>query len=262
MSPKIPKPATRASILAHYESEARQHGTDAESTIKDPRVRAMEIAAIARHVKDGDRLLEIGCGNGYAAIEIARRAAVHIDGFDVTPAMVDLARRQPRDGLKGTVEFVLGDILTFQAPATYDGVYTERALQNLLSWEEQKRALAGIAAVLKPGGHYLMLESFLTGLTTLNQARAELDLPPVEMPWHNQFFDDGAVKAHMADLGCRLADEDRFLSGYYFGSRVLYPALLPKGKVAVSSSILNDYFVGMESRGDFCPMKMLRFVKS
>jgi hypothetical protein len=57
-------------------------------------------------------------------------------------------------------------------------------------------------------------------------------------------------------------DQNRFLSGYYFGSRVLLPALLPAGKKATSDSILNDFFCGLPPAGDFSPMKILRFRKT
>ena len=54
----------------------------------------------------------------------------------------------------------------------------------------------------------------------------------------------GGHSSHIAGIGCRLVEQNRCLSGYYFASRVIYPALLPKGKRAVSSSIVNAYFSG------------------
>ena len=63
----------------------------------------------------------------------------------------------------------------------------------------------------------------------------------------------------MQSIGCRYLDQNAFLSGYYFGSRVLLPALMPAGKKVSSSSRLNDYFAALPPAGDFCPMKILRF---
>ena len=106
-----------------------------------------------------------------------------------------------------------------------------------------------------------MLESFWTGLNNLNAARRELDLEEISESWHNRFFKEEETKDYMESLGCHLADQNCFLSGYYFGSRVLLPALMPKGKPVISKSILNDYFCALPPAGDFAPMKILRFKK-
>jgi len=65
----------------------------------------------------------------------------------------------------------------------------------------------------------------------------------------------------MASLRCEFVEENCFLSGYYFGSRVLLPAVSPRDKQINSSSILNDYFCALPPAGDFSPMKILRFRK-
>ena len=252
---------TREEILDHYRKHADTYGMDAASTIEDRHARDLEVAAIRRHIEDGQRILEVGCGNGYTAVTIAAEMAVDIDAFDLSPDLVAIARQRPLDGLAGRVAFRVGDALDLDATAAYDAVYSERALQNLLSWDEQKRALAGIAAALEPGGRFIMLECFFGGFRNLNAAREELGLPPITMPRENQFFEEDAVIEHMTEEGCRFVGEDCALSGYFFGSRVIYPALLPKGKTAVSSSILNTYFVGLEPRGDFCPMKIMLFAR-
>jgi hypothetical protein len=106
-----------------------------------------------------------------------------------------------------------------------------------------------------------MLESFWTGLNNLNAARAELGLEPIPESWHNIFFHEDQTKEFMEQIGCRYVDQNCFLSGYYFGSRVLLPALLPEGKKASSTSILNEFFSALPAAGDFCPMKIVRFEK-
>src|SRR5262249_46830921 len=143
----------------------------------------------------------------------------------------------------------------------YDLVFTERVLQNLLDWPAQQIALANIVRALKPGGLFVMEECFWSGLNTLNAARAELDLDPVPESWHNTFFHDDQVLGHMTSLDTEFVEENRFLSGYYFGSRVLLPALLPKGKAATSASVLNDFFCELPPVGNFCPMKIMVFRK-
>jgi hypothetical protein len=63
----------------------------------------------------------------------------------------------------------------------------------------------------------------------------------------------------MEALGCECVEQNCFLSGYYFGSRVLLPAISPRDKKVSSASILNDFFCGLPAAGDFAPQKILRF---
>ena len=107
-----------------------------------------------------------------------------------------------------------------------------------------------------------MDECFWTGLNNLNEARAELDLPHIPESWHNNYFHEDSTIEYMQEIGMHVVSQNCFLSGYYFGSRVLLPALLPEGKIAGSSSRLNDYFVDLPPGGDFSPMKIIEFQKA
>lgn len=254
-------PFTREQILELYRSEAQKHQEGGTSTIQDARTRELELQAIFSYLRDGMKILEIGGGNGFVAQTIVENFAVEIESTDFSPDMVAIAKKRKIPQAKGKVKYSQLDVLALAAERTYDLVFTERCIQNLVSWEDQKKALANIARSLKPGGQYVMLECFWTGLNNLNAARAELDLPKIDQSWHNLYFEEDQTKAHLNELGCRYVDQNRFLSGYYFGSRVLLPALMPKGKPVASKSILNDYFSGLPPHGDFCPMKILRFVK-
>jgi ubiquinone/menaquinone biosynthesis C-methylase UbiE len=248
-------------ILKLYESEAHKHGLEGTSTIQDIRTRRLEMQALFGYVQDGLKVLEIGCGNGYVAEALARAFDVELDAFDFSADMVRIAQSRRIEGARGRVRFYREDVLRLDSPGAYDLIFSERCVQNLATWDEQKQALARIVAALRPGGRYVMLESFWTGLNNLNAARAELELPPIAESWHNRFFEEPETRRHMAGLGCELVEENRFLSGYYFGSRVLLPALMPAGKEVTSKSILNDFFAGLPPSGDFSPMKILVFRK-
>jgi len=57
-------------------------------------------------LRDGQRVLDVGCGNGITAIELARRFAVRLTGVDYAEELLtaarDLAHGQP---LRGTLHF-------------------------------------------------------------------------------------------------------------------------------------------------------------
>lgn len=248
-------------ILIHYAEEAKKHGTEGTSTIQDIRTRRLEIEALLLYMKDGMRILEVGCGNGYVARTVINKLDVELDAIDVSPDMIALTKEQVFSDCKGSVIFTQQDILSLDTADEYDLVFSERCLQNLVSFDEQKIALSNITRALKPGGQFLMLESFWTGLNNLNECRTELGLPKIDPPWHNLFFDEEKTISFMEEISCSYNDQNQFLSGYYFGSRVILPAITPNGKTVNSNSPLNDYFSFLPPYGDFCPMKILRFVK-
>jgi ubiquinone/menaquinone biosynthesis C-methylase UbiE len=252
-------PFTRDDIIKLYRSEAEKHGMSGTSTIQDMRTRTLEMAAIFSYLRDGTAVLELGCGNGFVAEEIGRRFALDLDAFDLSQEMIDIAQQRDLSGLKARVTFRQGDVLALDAGERYDLAFSERCIQNLETWDDQQRALANIRRALRPGGEYIMLESFWTGLNNLNAARQELEIAPIQESWHNRFFHEDQTRTYMESIGFAYVEQNCFLSGYYFGSRVLLAALTPEGKAVTSRSILNDYFAGLPPAGDFSPMKILRF---
>lgn len=252
---------TTEDILKLYKSEAEKHRDAGTSTIQDTRTRQLEMEALFSYLRDGLRVLEVGCGNGYVAEALIQKFNIDLDAFDFSHDMIAIAKTRKIQNANGRVNFSQGDIVKLDAREQYDLIFSERCIQNLISWEDQKVALGNVVRALKPSGVYIMLESFWTGLNNLNAARRELDLEEIPESWHNRFFVEDQTKQHMESIGCRYVDQNRFLSGYYFGSRVLLPALMPKDKPVSSKSILNDYFCCLPPAGDFSPMKILRFKK-
>lgn len=105
-------------------------------------------------VRAGVRLLDVACGTG----DIAIRAALHgarVVGLDITPGMLEIARRKP-EALAGGLRFVGGDMgaLPF-ADASFDVVTTGYGLRNVPSLPG---ALREIHRVLTPGGRLVSLD--------------------------------------------------------------------------------------------------------
>jgi SAM-dependent methyltransferase len=250
---------TRQDIRNLYAGEAAKHGLEGTSTIVDIRTRRLEVEAISSYLRDNIRVLEVGCGNGYLATKMIERFSILLEGLDFSDELIALAKTQTLSRARGNASFEVGDILAYNNKDMFDVVYSVRCIQNLECWDDQKIALRNIVNALKVGGEYIMEECFWTGLNILNETRAELDLPPIAESWHNCFFNEEDTIEYMKYIGCAYVDQNAFLSGYYFGSRVLLPALAPKNKKISSSSRLNDYFAALPPAGDFCPMKVLRF---
>ena len=99
---------------------------------------------------------------------------------------------------------------------------TERSVINLLEWEWQKASFTHIAQSLVPGGHYIMVESFVESWDEMNQARSECGLEVVPISAHNRYLKEACVDT-LATLGLRQVEgvEDvHALSSHFFLSRV------------------------------------------
>jgi SAM-dependent methyltransferase len=103
---------------------------------------------------DDKTLLDVGCGDGDLAVELARRGAV-VTGLDADSAMLAAARR--RGEIRGTPpRFIEGDAerLPFE-DAIFDLVI---AVTLLCFVGDAERSVAEMGRVLKPGGRLLVGE--------------------------------------------------------------------------------------------------------
>lgn len=92
----------------------------------------------------GTRLLDIGCGSGYAAAMAAARGAT-VTGIDITPELIAIARERVPDG-----HFVIGgmDELPFD-DGSFDAAVGFNAFQFA---EEPERAVREAVRIVRPGG--------------------------------------------------------------------------------------------------------------
>jgi SAM-dependent methyltransferase len=123
-----------------------------------------------------ERVLDVGCGEGMLARQLACRVA-RVVGIDQDNASIEAARGQ---GPGGQIEFVCGDFLThpFQ-PASFSMITCVAALHHM----DAGAALARMGQLLVPGGT----------LVVVGLARSRLP----DLPWE--------AVAVIANLGCRLA---------------------------------------------------------
>ena len=192
----------------------------------------LEIEAIAKYVKDGMRVLDVGCGNGQTLIELARRYDITGFGIDTSEKMITAAFQNLYGQKKrGGVTFDIRDVLDLNAlfeerahlRGPFDLVYSERCLINLPDWETQKRAIRNIVSVLKPAGIYLMCENSQDGLEYVNRLRQCVGLSDIAPPAHNRYLRETEVEqfAEANRCGLTLDGKARFGSTYAFLSRVV-----------------------------------------
>jgi ubiquinone/menaquinone biosynthesis C-methylase UbiE len=185
----------------------------------------LEMRVLSEYIRDGQNVLDIGCGNGVTAFHFLDKANIKITGLDFAEKMIEDANRRLKE--RGTPEvvagFYVGDVRDLSgtseiANKQYDVIITERVLINLSSWEEQESALRSIVERLAPNGVYLMCENLEEGLNNINRARTVTGLSEIEMPWHNRYLREKEIRG--VDFA-ELVEYRDFSSIYYFLSRVV-----------------------------------------
>jgi len=89
-------------------------------------------------------VLDVGCGAGAFAAELASRAG-HVDALDRSPAMIEAARQMT----PANVTCILGDVMRDPLPAEpYDAIVSVSALHHL----PLDDALRRLSRALRPGG--------------------------------------------------------------------------------------------------------------
>ncbi|MDX2120271.1 MAG: class I SAM-dependent methyltransferase, partial [Gemmatimonadota bacterium] len=219
---------TAEEIRSFWTEQAVLHKQAPAASWSDVLVIEKEIAEIASRLHDGDRVLDVGCANGYSTACYAQQKKISIRGVDYIPEMITQAQERLKalaPGLPGTMEFDVGDITRLAEPAdSYDKVIVTRVVINLPDWEKQCVALHELERVLRPGGTLLLSEATLQGWSKLNRFREEWGLPPIPMPPFNLYLDEDRVIREVSGR-LRLCAVVNFASSYYVGTRVLKPLL-------------------------------------
>jgi len=110
------------------------------------------------HLRPGQRLLDVGCGLGDAALALATDLGEtgEVHGVDVSQAMVVMARSRASTA-RCNVRFSVGDATALDEPdGYYDVVRSERTLQWLARPE---LAVAEMTRAVRPGGLVSLIDS-------------------------------------------------------------------------------------------------------
>jgi SAM-dependent methyltransferase len=255
-------------IRAFWTQQAIEHRESPAASWSDHPVIDMEIREIVKRLSDGDRVLDIGCANGYSTLQFASHKKVNVRGVDYVPEMIEAAcgrLSQVQDELLGTVDFAVEDITNLgESAEDYDKVVVIRVIINLGTWNRQMLGLRESARVLKKGGILLLSEATLQGWHRLNSFRAEWGMPPIPVPPFNQYLDqERVVEAVSTEL--ELCEVLNFASTYFVGTRVLKPLLIQAlgidMDVADPGMEWNRWFAQLPPAGDYGTQKLFVFRK-
>ncbi len=110
----------------------------------------------------GAVFLDAGCGIGDQAARIARRGYKCV-GVDISPTILEKAKEKMQAfGLNSRVRFVCQALEDMSLGREFfDVVHCRGVLMHIPDW---KRALRSLCAVLRPGGHIVILENNVKAL--------------------------------------------------------------------------------------------------
>lgn len=223
--------------LKHWIEQSKKYGKAYHVSWEDFYMIHLEIERISEAIMEVDkreRVLDVGCGNGYSTDHIrsytmacSNRPNMFV-GIDYCGDLVNIAKKSySNDNANVKYQFFNGDALGlwFEDEA-FDIVYTTRCLINILTWEDQKIAIDECLRVTKRGGRVIFSEAFWEPLQKLNALRSMVRLPPLRMHDFNRYLYIDKLCDFLEEKGLNYKIED-FSSLYYLGSRVLREIVTP-----------------------------------
>lgn len=212
-----------SSVKSFWDGRAGDPSLDqAQVTHPDVWQRWLEIEKVKPLLRSGERVIDIGCGSGYATKAFAPLVA-SIQGVDFSEGMIERARSGE---VPANARFDVGNVLELNSGSfgLFDTAISLRCLINLPDWETQKTALANIASVIRPGGRYIFVEGYKDGRDRLNGVRTGMGLAEMPPVWHNIDFEEGQT-IEFLERYFTVTRQDGF-GIYDILSRVVHPAMV------------------------------------
>ena len=173
-----------------------------------------KLPKLERRFADGARVLDVGCGAGWALVHLAERfPKTTCVGVDIEPRSIELANDLIRS--RGLARRCAARVMGAERLAE-DGAYdiaTSFLVVHEIPPAVKEDAFRGVARCLVPGGSFVIFDE------TYPETDAELRTMPTrfaalaqwfELTWGNRVNTRAEVDALCAQAGLRIADETRY----------------------------------------------------
>jgi SAM-dependent methyltransferase len=173
-----------------------------------------KLPALAAQLEAGARVLDVGCGGGWAIVQIAERfPKTRCVGVDIEPHSIELAAGLIAErGLAGRCEARLGSAHRPVEDGAYD-VATSFLVVHEIAPELKPGVFATVASALAPGGTFLIFDEAYpdtdAALQTMPTRFAAL-AQWYELTWGNRVNTRTELRELCAKAGLRVSDETAF----------------------------------------------------
>jgi len=147
--------------------------------------READFLASRLELEPGLTVLDVPCGNGRHAIELARRG-IRMTGVDISVGFLDEARRNAPE-----IEWIQSDMRKLPWRCRFDAAYCWGNSFGYFDHDSCQRFLEAIASVLKPGGQFI-LESGAVSESLLPVLQPERKLRIGDLDFHSRNTYDAA----------------------------------------------------------------------
>ncbi len=156
-------------------------------------------------------ILDLACGPGVVTAAVARGAKKAV-GFDVTPAMLEKARKRCAEAGLTNVEFKQGnaEALPF-ADASFDGVVTRLAIHH---FADPGLVLREVARVLRPGGRLVVVDVVVS--EDAAEAALQNAIENLRDPSHLRMLPATGLDALVAASGFEILDRSAWVKSREF----------------------------------------------
>lgn len=169
------------------------------------------------HADDAREVLDVGCGTGVAPAYIAHTHDCHVVGVDLSPKMIEWARRREHEeGVEDRVELRVADILDLPfEDGRFDVVMSESVLAFV---DDKPRAIRELIRVTKPGGYVGLNEGVWTDEIPEPVADLERDLGAQVLTaqdwqavWDGSGLEDRVTKVRRIDPAVEVRSRMRWI---------------------------------------------------
>lgn len=173
-----------------------------------------KLPVLAARLEAGARVLDVGCGGGWAIVQIAERfPQTRCVGVDVEPHSIKLARQLIAErGLAGRCEARLGSAHRLAEDGAYD-IATSFLVVHEIAPELKPGVFLAVASALMPGGAFLIFDE------AYPETDAELQTMPTrfaalaqwyELTWGNRVNTRTELHELCAKANLRVCEETTF----------------------------------------------------
>ncbi len=235
--------------LLFWEEQASKYKDNVAAVNFDNQEENLEFHFLKNFLKSNQNICDLGCGNGRTIFSMIEQGIdSNFYGIDMTKGMIDIANKKLKELNYKNVSFynlsATIDNLSDHFNTQFDTVLSKRLLINIKG-DGKYKAIDNIHSLLKDGGIYIMIESFIEPLNRINEIRHKLNLATIHVHDFNEYLTSDFIN----NIKDKFVIEQivDFESLYYFISRI-FNAKLSEGQPDYNSHLnklaveLSKYF--------------------